>query len=46
MEYILMQSSNDAISSEAAKILQNRGLCQFDTSESGARLQPVSFGSR
>ena len=44
--YILMQPANDKASVEATGLLLKTGECLFDTTKSGARLQPILFGSR
>ena len=46
MGWILMQPSNDAASTSALQLLNKTGECTFDLSMSGARLQPLAFGSR
>ena len=46
MGYILMQPANDKASIEATVLLLKTGECLFDTTKSGARLQPILFGSR
>ena len=46
MAYILMQPSDDAESQKAMKLLEKSGICKFELSKDGARLKPVSFGSR
>ena len=46
MGWILMQPADDSISVAATKTLLSGGKCLFDLTKSGARLQPISFGSR
>ena len=46
MGFILMQPANDNISREASEHLLKTGECLFDITKSGARLQPIIFGSR
>ena len=46
MGFILMQPFDDAASREAAKILETTSEFTFDRLMTGARLQPVRFGSR
>ena len=46
MGWILMQPADDFDSTEATIKLQKTGECLFDLCKNGARLRPVSFGSR
>ena len=46
MGWIIMQPSNDPESVSAEKHLRDTGICLFDLSKNGARLQPIAFGSR
>ena len=46
MGYIFMQPANDKTSIEATTLLIKTGECVFDTTKSGARLQPILFSSR
>ena len=46
MGWILMQPADDPTSIAATKTLLSGGKCLFDLTKSGARLQPISFGSR
>ena len=41
-----MQSADDEESSNAVKHLLKTGVCLFELSKNGARLQPIAFGSR
>ena len=41
-----MQPSTDKTSTKATTPLQTGGPCMFDTTKSGARLQPIAVGSR
>ena len=46
MGYILIQSSSDPKSIATTKLLRKTEECVFDTTKSGARLQPILFSSR
>ena len=46
MAWILMQPAGDEYSQKAAKILRTTGKCTFDKTKTGARLLPISYGSR
>ena len=46
MGWILMQPASDEISQKAVQTLIETGECLFDKTKSGARLQPIAFGSR
>ena len=46
MGWILLQPAGDKESQQAAKTLLQNGECLFDLTKSGARLQPVVYGSR
>ncbi len=46
MAFILMQPASDEKSLAALKVLEETGVCEFDLSMTGARLQPLAFGSR
>ena len=46
MGWILMQPAQDKISKDAVKLLETTGECIFDISTDGARLKPITFGSR
>ena len=46
MGFILTQTANDDISKEVSIHLLKTGECLFDVTKSGARLQPIIFGSR
>ena len=46
MGWILLQPAGDTASQAAAKVLRETGECTFDINKSGARLQPISYGSR
>ena len=46
MGWILLQPAGDSASQAAAKILRETGECTFDISKTGARLQPIAYGSR
>ena len=46
MGWILMQPHSDSVSVSALKLLENEGICKFDSSPDGARLRPIAFGSR
>ena len=46
MGWILMQPAGDGVSVQAAQHLLDTGICLFELSKHGARLQPIAFGSR
>ena len=46
MGWILTQPASDEISQKAVHTLLQTGECLFDKTKSGARLQPIAFGSR
>ena len=46
MGWILMQPTDDEISTMATKLLLDTGECSFDLTKSGACLRPTGFGSR
>ena len=46
MGWILLQPAGDTESQKAAKTLLETGDCAFDLTKSGARLQPIAYGSR
>ena len=46
MGWILCQPDDDPHSTEATKILQKTGTCNFDLTMKGPRLRPIAFGSR
>lgn len=46
MAWIIMQPDNSDESASATKIMLNEGICNFDLTLDGARLQPIAFGSR
>ena len=46
MAFIIMQPDSSKESKAATTILLNQGICQFDMSSDGARLQPITYGSR
>ena len=46
MVWIPMQPAADDESIKAMKYLADTGVCLFDLSNNGARLNPIAFGSR
>ena len=46
MAWILMQPAGDKQSQSAAETLRKTGECTFDKTKTGARLLPISYGSR
>ena len=46
MAWIIMQPDSSDASITATDILLNKGICNFDLSLTGARLQPIAYGSR